>query len=73
MKEYSRVDSKFYALLPLALHAGGLLAYRSSVCMRDWCWTSVMFWKLSLLMLTAKSEVILFSDKVNVKQTDGES
>jgi len=25
MKEYSRVDSKFYALLSLALHAGGLL------------------------------------------------
>jgi hypothetical protein len=43
-------------------YAGGLLAYRSSVYVIDWCWTSEMFWKLSLV--TAKLEVILFSDTV---------
>jgi hypothetical protein len=62
MTEYSRVDSKFYALLSLALHAGGLSAYRSVVYMVDFCWTSEIFWKLSLV--TAKSEAILFDDRV---------
>ena len=61
MKDYSTVDSKFYTLLFLALEAGGLLAYRSSVYMIDWCWTLEMYWKLSLV--TAKPEVILFSDR----------
>jgi len=50
MKGYSRVDSKFYALLSFALHAGRLLAYRSSVYVIDWCWTSKMFWKLGFCL-----------------------
>ena len=62
MKEYSRVDSKFYALLYLALQARGLLAYRSNVYMKDWWWTSETFWKLFLV--TAKPEIIFFSDRV---------
>jgi hypothetical protein len=60
MKELSRVDSKFYALLSLALHGGQLLAYRSSVYRIDWCWNSEMFWKL--LLVTVKPEVILFGE-----------